>query len=326
MAGGYPMYSNRFTLYTPHVAQRIQNFMESKAVWSKTSSTGFRKYNKSTKQMEEFVNNDNDNRVPSKHRIPVTIIVGYYETDSSRDLPSYIYPALHGAYGFVFDSDGDATSDVGCKLIVETEKYPDTPHVFSLSSSTLSSSRMNKFHVNVATEDVPTKAAVYCDGFLLDERALDGPKGTLEYTVTGAPLSETNDPPTSSPSTSPSTSPSSSPSSSPVSKPICADDPFYRVDGKSNKSCNWVNKKKCKKMSDETKEKCPIACENEEKCTLPQCWADTDWEPKKKTDDFKDCTSIPNNNRLKKKPCATKGADKKTFAYQACAICGKCQV
>ena len=261
MSEGSPAYNNRFTFYTPNVAQRIQNKMESKAVWSETSSTGFRKYNKSTKQMEEFINNDNNNRVPSKYRVPVTTIVGYYEPDSSRDLPSYIYPALHGAYGFVYDSDGDATSDVGCKLVVEMEKYPDTPFVSSLSSSTFSS-QMNKFHVNVPTEDGPTKASVYCDGTLLDERTLDGPKGPLEYTVTGAPLSDgADDPPSPIPSSSPSSKPIISPTASPSAKPdeitcdklkdFCKDKKKKKKCNKEKDLCKWEKEtKKCGPTTD----------------------------------------------------------------------------
>ena len=80
-------------------------------------------------------------------------------------------------------------------------------------------------------------------------------------------------------------------------------------------------------MSDETKERCPVACQNEEKCTLPQCWVDTDWQPKKVTDGLKDCTSIAiMNNKQKKKACVKLGADKQTFAYEACSKCKACRV
>ena len=65
MASGSPQWgSNRFTFYTPNTSRIIQNFLESRAVWDPTSSTGFRKYSSSTKKMEEFLNNDNGNKVP----------------------------------------------------------------------------------------------------------------------------------------------------------------------------------------------------------------------------------------------------------------------
>lgn len=294
MAGGSPNYSNRFVFYTPNTARIIQNFMENKAVWSETSSTGFRKYNTSTKKMEEFINNDNDNMVPSKYGVPVTTIVGFYDP-VNRGLSSYIYPALHGAYGFVYDSDVDDGSYVGCELVVETQST-DTPLVYSLSNLALSST-MNKFHVNIATEDEPYEAAIYCDENLLAFRTLDAPKAPLEYTVTGAP----------------------------ITKPTCVDDHGFRVEGEKRKNCNWVNKKKCKNMSEKTKEACPIACQNEEKCDLPKCWKNADWKPKKITSEFENCESINDMNKKdKKKACAKKGEDKKTYGYEACSFCKKC--
>jgi len=351
MAGGDPNYSNRFTFYTPNTARIIQNFMENKAVWSETSSTGFRKYNKSTKQMEEFTNNDNDNRVPSKYGVPVTTIVGFYDPDLNRGLSSYIYPALHGAYGFVYDGDGDAGSDAGCKLVVET-RSTDTPLVYSLSDSALSST-MNKFHVNIATEDEPYEAAIYCEGKLLDSHNLDEPKAALEYTVTGVPITKPSVEPSSKPSLVPSSSPSSVPSAIPSSTPssipssipsltpssvpsvepsskpslvpTCIDDHDFREMGKEKKNCNWVNKNKCKNMSKEAKEACPIACQNEDKCDLPKCWKNKDWKPNKKTSEFKNCKSIKDMTKKEKKnACAAQGKDKKTYGYEACKFCKKC--
>lgn len=44
---------NRFTIYTPYSASQIQTFLESKVVFDKTSSTGFRKWNPGTYTMVE---------------------------------------------------------------------------------------------------------------------------------------------------------------------------------------------------------------------------------------------------------------------------------
>lgn len=55
MAGGAPFSSlNRFTLYTPHTATIIQQFLESKAVFAADSPTGFRKWNPDTRTMEPY--------------------------------------------------------------------------------------------------------------------------------------------------------------------------------------------------------------------------------------------------------------------------------
>ena len=42
MSGGSPQWgANRFTFYTPYVHAIIQDFLESRAIWDPTSSTGF---------------------------------------------------------------------------------------------------------------------------------------------------------------------------------------------------------------------------------------------------------------------------------------------
>jgi hypothetical protein len=195
MAGGDPNWDNPYTLYTPHVSKIIQEFLESKAIWDPSSSTGFRKFNPTNGRMEEFINNDNGQNVPRLYRVPVTTIVGYYHPTHS--LQSYIYPALHGAYGFVYDDDGGSINGTrdGCQLVVQTDgKFL----VFELDTY-VDPKGMNKFHVNVATEDRPSKASIYCRNKILADRSLDGPNNDgspLIFTVNGAPFPDLNDEPT----------------------------------------------------------------------------------------------------------------------------------
>jgi hypothetical protein len=258
MAGGKPMWgTNRFTMYTPHVSRKIQDFLESKAVWDPSSSTGFRKYNPDTREMEEFTNYDNGRKVPRLYRVPVTTIVGYYDPDQSRSLESYIYPPLHGAYGFVYDDDGGSDSGTpnGCELVVETE-YSDGKLVYTLKTSA-DSQGMNKFHVNVATEDKPTKAWLYCKNNLLHTRDLEGPKEVLTYTVNGVPFDD-------SPVTPP---PVASPTAAPTHA-VCADKDLEY--GKKKKDCSWVGqpeddkkvRRRCKKKWKKKRlwNWCPTTC------------------------------------------------------------------
>jgi len=191
MASGGPMWkkTNRFTFYTPYTAKRIQDFLESRAVWDPTSSTGFRKFNSATKEMAEFVNKANGQKVPHLYRVPVTTIVGYYDPDANRRLQSYIFPALYGAYGFVYDDE--VVSGDKCSLHVETATR-DTL-IFELSTN-IDSKGMNKFHVNVATEWGATKAEVYCQDQLLATRVFEGPQNPdLAYTVNGVPFDDASD-------------------------------------------------------------------------------------------------------------------------------------
>jgi len=221
MAGGEPMSgSNRFTLYTPLVSKTIQEFLESKAMWDETSSTGFRKYDSASGKMKEFLNYDNGGKKPRLYRVPVTTIVGYYEPDLSRSLQSYIYPALHGAYGFVYNDDGGSSSGTpdGCELVVRTSTGS---LVFSLDTA-VDNKGMNKFHVNVATEDDPHEASLYCRGELLAIRALDAPRAPLKYTVNGLPFSDSNGAPTDAPTDALTGAPTNVPTSAPISAPTDA--------------------------------------------------------------------------------------------------------
>ena len=152
-------------------------------------------------------------------------------------LQSYIYPALHGAYGFVYDDDGGSTTGTpdGCELVVETDQKI---LVYELDTF-VDPMGMNKFHVNVATEDRPSKASVYCKNEIVAERELDGPRtdtNPLTFTVNGAPFSD-----------------------------LCED----TTSGLGKKDCEWVGdggkkkvKRRCKKKSKGIRyfDWCPKTC------------------------------------------------------------------
>ena len=298
MAGGSPMWSNRFTMYTPYVAKIIQSFLESKAVWDPTSSTGFRKFNQSTKEMNEFANMSNGEKVPQLYRVPVTTIVGYYDPSPSRGLADYVFPAMHGAYGFVYEDDSSSstgTSD-GCELHVKTQNTNgsegENTLVYALATEVYHLDSMNKFHVNIATEDRPFLALVYCFDQLRTSRNLDGPNQdeppltfarygiefeTQSPTPSAAPsegLSEAQSPtPSAAPSEGLSEAQSPTPSAVPSEVPStplsssCSDSPArFRVlfNGKKiSRRCAWVAKKftdeRCE--LDGVAEMCPATCD-----------------------------------------------------------------
>jgi len=138
---------------------------------------------------------------------------------------------------------------------------------------------MNKFHVNVATEDKPKKAWLYCKNKLLHFRDLDGPQADepLTYTVNGVPFEDSliTAPPTISPTSTPSSSPSNSPTPEPTKSPTkspttdCEDRNDLEF-GKRKRGCHWVgkpsNKKKvirrCKRKSEGIRiwNWCPTTC------------------------------------------------------------------
>lgn len=204
MSGGSPMWPglNQFTMYTPNVSKIIQTFLEGKAVWDPSSSTGFSKFDPATRTTKEYTNSANNGKVPRLYRVPVTTVVGYYDPDPSRGLESYVYPALHGAYGFVYNDDGitglsTTGTPEGCELVIGTTN--NGVLVFNLSTTSDDAKYMNKFHVNIATEDQPYEAKIFCNNALRAQRALDGPisntneASPLSYTVTGVPFDNDDD-------------------------------------------------------------------------------------------------------------------------------------
>ncbi|WON78847.1 M66 family metalloprotease [Serratia sp. UGAL515B_01] len=129
---------------------------------------------------------ENDTRVvrkPEQFGVPVTTLVGYY--DPQGTLPSYIYPALHGAYGFTYPDDSAKIADGDCQLQVETN---DGILHFKLANHRAISTLMNRFHINVPTASQPNRATVLCHSQSFTERTLSSAPEGLSYTVNGRAL------------------------------------------------------------------------------------------------------------------------------------------
>ena len=196
MAGGAPLSGfNRFTLYTPNSAAIIQRFLESKAVFDASSPTGFSKWNAATSRMEPYshrVDVSGETSAPTKDierkpqhsGVPVVTLVGYYDADGQ--LRSYIYPALHGAYGFCYAADSSIANDAGCQLVVETRTGVLR---FRLADRRLGGRYMNKFHVNVPESLQPRSVSVVSRGRVLDKRPITPVTEKLSVTVNGIPVS-----------------------------------------------------------------------------------------------------------------------------------------
>jgi hypothetical protein len=119
-------------------------------------------------------------RKPKAFGVPVTTLVGYY--DPRNEMVSFIYPALHGAYGFTYPEDRDHVDDRGCYLLVETS---DGPLRFRLASHRINPKVMNKFHVNVPESSKPRSVSVVCRGKVADKKMLTGATEPLSFTVQG---------------------------------------------------------------------------------------------------------------------------------------------
>jgi hypothetical protein len=122
-------------------------------------------------------------RKPALFGVPVVTLVGYY--DPLGQLQSYIYPALHGAYGFCYPDDGATLKETDCHLLVETAKGPLR---FRLAGERLGGRFMNKFHVNVPEGSQPSGVAVVCRGKVLDRKPIAPLAEKLAVTVNGIPV------------------------------------------------------------------------------------------------------------------------------------------
>ena len=197
MGGGsvsYP-FVNHFTLHTPFELKKIQQFFESKAVFDPNSTTGYRAWSNDCNCMEEWesypplrVDVDRDiPRTPDNQGIAVTTLVGYY--DPEAELESYVYPALHGAYGNTFTQDSD--DDIKrTKCFAKISSASEKTLKYALKENRKMKGKMNKFHINVAESFEPKKISIQCNGKLLAERDISKPKKHLKYTVNGRPLGD----------------------------------------------------------------------------------------------------------------------------------------
>jgi hypothetical protein len=120
-------------------------------------------------------------RKPQAFGVPVVTIVGYY--DPRGELNSYIYPALHGAYGFTYPDDHERVREQDCQLVVETRegtlRYRLAKHRFNAEV-------MNKFHVNIPQSSQPQSVSVVRGGKVLDKKTITAPAEKLVYTTTPA--------------------------------------------------------------------------------------------------------------------------------------------
>lgn len=142
-------------------------------------SRGFRgSYASDGKDWQEgVVENQRIERRPQEYGVPVTTLVGYY--DPRGQLTGYIYPPLHGAYGFTYADDRGQATDQDCVLVVETRNGPLR---FRLANQRFKAGVMNKFHINIPESVQPQSVSLVCRGTVVDSRKIAPPQGELSVT------------------------------------------------------------------------------------------------------------------------------------------------
>jgi hypothetical protein len=118
-------------------------------------------------------------RRPQTFGVPVVTLVGYY--DPRGELTSFLYPPLHGAYGFTYVDDRDRVTEQDCQLVVETREGTLR---FRLARHRINAAVMNKFHVNIPASSQPRSASILCRGKVVDKKTLTAPADKPTYTRT----------------------------------------------------------------------------------------------------------------------------------------------
>ena len=121
-------------------------------------------------------------RKPQQFGVPVVTLIGYYDPAGQKQ--TYIYPALHGAYGFCYADDSASVNETDCQLIVETRTGVLR---YRLASQRLGGVYMNKFHVNIPAASQPRSVTIVSRGKVLDKETITPVTEKLTVTVNGIP-------------------------------------------------------------------------------------------------------------------------------------------
>lgn len=155
MGGGHPSSQfSKYVLHTGYTQKRIQQWLENKAVITPHSSSGFLIWDSNKKEMVEATGEYR--RKPSEFGVPVTTLVGFY--DPKGQLESYIYPALHGSYGYVYAPQAPKAGQCWAEVSYQAH----APEKFALDGIRFKADHMNKFHINVATRKKPQSLSISC--------------------------------------------------------------------------------------------------------------------------------------------------------------------
>ncbi|WP_261639926.1 M66 family metalloprotease [Erwinia mallotivora] len=133
------------------------------------------------KWLDNLTYQDNSVAVkPVSFGVPVTTLVGYYDPEGK--LPASVFPALHGAYGYLYQEPPSQLTDTDCQLIVESENQVLR---FRLENKRLRSGVMNKFHVNIAESQQSRTVKLMCNGKVVCSRVIQPARTALNYTING---------------------------------------------------------------------------------------------------------------------------------------------
>jgi hypothetical protein len=174
MSGGIGGSASAFSNYTHYTGYEIQTRIIpslNRAMFDPESSTGYSKWNAEAGIMEDYLpkvpssdevwyNSSNGYyRVPQRQGVKVFTILGGYDPVEGKGL---LYPPARSNWGNVFDlpaPDANATSRQ-CWLTVDYAQKQSKK--IALAPKRMGGSNANKLHVQVAVDQQPEQARLYC--------------------------------------------------------------------------------------------------------------------------------------------------------------------
>ena len=171
MAGGsFASSLSRYTHYTGYSTQtRIQPAFD-RAVFAPESSTGYKRWNATTRAMEENLPqtpksnnvwyNGTSFAAPRLQGVPVVTLLGGYDPDTNKAL---IYPALRSNWGHVFKLPEQAVdTSVARACWLQVDFASGHQQRIALAGKRMQAGLVNKLHVNLAQSEQPQRAELLC--------------------------------------------------------------------------------------------------------------------------------------------------------------------
>ncbi|MEC6815299.1 M66 family metalloprotease [Photobacterium toruni] len=152
--GGFDSSTSSYPLFTGYSSKRIQNYLETKDYLDAASTSGYSHWNAIEQQFEPV--STTTKLKPIAQGVEVMTVVGFYDPQQTNT--SYIYPALYGSSGNVYDLPQPVAGQCWA-----TVTYGDnSQQLIGLEGSRKNSGLSNKLHFNLARDRAPQTVTVDC--------------------------------------------------------------------------------------------------------------------------------------------------------------------
>ncbi len=159
MAGGWePGDLSLYTHYTGYTARRIQNNVMARAWYDAGSSTGYSQYDAASGQVVDAVKTGFQKA--TRFGVPVFTLLGGYDPVSGT---AVMYPPARANYGNVYDNLPEPSSVQAVDACwLDVGYVSGGRRRIAVAVTRLNHGAANKYHVNIAEQDRPADAGLWC--------------------------------------------------------------------------------------------------------------------------------------------------------------------